>query len=110
MSSLGTTDADAYKIDVRYMGATVRVPQHVVHRSFPAETIVLDLQAGEYHGLNHTAGRMLELLEELGHVRAVADQMAEEYDESPAQIQRDLCLLCEQLLERGLVELDQPLS
>lgn len=110
MSGLGTTGTDAHKIDVRYMGATVRVPQHVVYRSFPAETIVLDLRAGVYHGLNHTAGRMLELMDELERVRAVADRMAEEYDESPAQIQRDLCRLCEQLLEQGLVELDKPLS
>jgi hypothetical protein len=81
-----------------------------VRRSFPAETIVLDLQAGVYHGLNHIAGRMLELLDELGRVRAVADRLAEEYDQSPAQIQRDLCLLCQQLLDRGLIELDAPLS
>jgi hypothetical protein len=105
-----TADTAAYKIDVRYMGATVRVPNHVVRRSFPAETIVLDLEAGVYHGLNHVAGRMLELLEELGRVRAVADRLAEEYEHPPAQIQRDLCRVCQDLVERGLIELEQPLS
>ncbi len=98
------------KIDVRYMGATVRVPQNVVRRSFPAETIVLDLNAGVYHGLNHVAGHMLELLDELGRVRAVADRIAEEYDASPAQIQRDLCRICQELLDRGLIELTEPLA
>jgi hypothetical protein len=98
------------QIDVRFMGATVIVPNTVVHRSFPAETIVLDLQSGVYHGLNHTAGRMLELLEELGRVRAVADRLAEEYGRSPAEIQRDLCRLCEELLDRGLIELAVPLD
>ena len=99
-----------HKIDVRYMGATVRVPNHIVRRSFPAETIVLDLEAGVYHGLNHVAGRMLELLEELGRVRAVADRLASEYDHPKAQIQRDLCRVCQDLVERGLIELEQPLS
>lgn len=97
------------QIDVRFMGATVRVPNTVVHRSFPTETIVLDLSAGVYHGLNHVAGRMLELLSELGRVRAVADRLAEEFDAPPAQIQRDLCRVCQELVDRGLIELDQPL-
>lgn len=99
-----------YQIDVRFMGATVRVPNTVVHRSFPNETIVLDLNAGVYHGLNHVAGRMLELLGELGRVRAVADRLAEEFNAPPAQIQRDLCRVCQDLLDRGLIELEQPLS
>jgi DNA-binding CsgD family transcriptional regulator len=42
----------------------VRVPQHVVHRAFPARTVVLNLETGKYHGLNPTAGRMLTALEQ----------------------------------------------
>ena len=42
----------------------VTVPQHVVYRSFPTETVVLNLNTGKYHGLNATAGRMLDELEE----------------------------------------------
>jgi hypothetical protein len=104
-----TKPAD-YQIDVRFMGATVRVPNTVVMRTFPAEVIVLDLNAGVYHGLNHVAGRMLELLTEEGRVRSVADRLAQEYDHPPAQIQRDLCRLCAELLERELIELAEPLS
>jgi hypothetical protein len=103
-------DVGEQPIDVRFMGARVLVPNTVVHRSFPAETIVLDLKSGVYHGLNHVAGRMLELLAELGAVRAVADRIAEEYEQPPAQIQRDLCLLCQELLDRGLIELRSPLG
>lgn len=110
MSTLDRTGNPQHQIDVRFMGATVRVPSNVVHRSFPAETIVMDLNAGVYHGLNHVAGRMLELLEELGRVRAVADRLAQEYDHPPAQIQRDLCRVCQELLDRGLIELVEPLS
>ncbi len=110
MSAIDTTRAMERQIDVRFMGATVRVPNNVVHRSFPAETIVLDLKVGVYHGLNSVAGRMLELLEELGRVRAVADRLAEEYEHPPAQIQRDLCRVCQELLDRELIELVEPLS
>lgn len=108
MSTIGQAEPQR-QIDVRFMGATVEVPSHVVHRSFPAETIVLDLNAGVYHGLNHVAGRMLELLAIHGRVRTVADQLATEFDAPPMKIQHDLCVVCQELLDRGLIELDEPL-
>jgi coenzyme PQQ synthesis protein D (PqqD) len=110
MSGVDMPAGATQQIDVRFMGATVRVPNTIVHRSFPAETIVLDLKAGVYHGLNHVAGRMLELLSEHGRVRTVADRLAEEYEQSPAKIQRDLCRVCQEFLDRGLIELVEPLS
>ena len=44
----------------RSLASKVTRPQHVVYRSFPSETVVLNLQTGSYHGLNATAGRMLD--------------------------------------------------
>ncbi len=83
------------------------MPQHVVHRSFPAETVVLNLQTGKYHGLNPTAGRMLEVLaRRRGSVRAAAVAVAAEYEQPAAATERDICDLCEALLERGLIEID----
>jgi len=40
-----------------------RVPNNVVYRTFAYETVVLNLNTGKYHGLNRTAGRMLESLD-----------------------------------------------
>ena len=91
-------------LDVRLMGTTMRLPSHVVFRSFPAETILLDLESGTYHGLNHTGGRMLEGLERLGEVRKVAEELANEFQQPIARIQTDLCQFCQDLLDRGLLE------
>jgi Coenzyme PQQ synthesis protein D (PqqD) len=88
------------------LSATVRVPQHVVYRAFPAETVVLNLDTGTYHGLNPMAGRMLEALDTLGSVRAAADTLVGGYEQPLTTIERDLCELCEALLERGLIEVD----
>ena len=49
--------------DQALLASRARLPQHVVHRSFVAETVVLNLRTGKYHGLNPTAGRMLEALD-----------------------------------------------
>lgn len=84
----------------------VSVPQHVVYRSFPSETVVLNLDAGKYHGLNATAGRMLEALERAATVKDAATALTKDYDRSRALIEQDLCELCNALLERGLIEID----
>jgi hypothetical protein len=88
------------------LASKVRVPQHVVYRSFPSETVVLNLQTGKYHGLNATAGQMLDALEQAACVRDAAATLAESYEQAQSLIEQDLCELCQSLLERGLIETD----
>lgn len=101
-------DPNRNTIDASAMlGAVVHVPKHVVYRSFEAETVLLNLQTGQYHGLNRSGGRMLELLEETGgRVRAAIDRLAEEYGENPVAIEDGLASFCTALAERGLIEVD----
>jgi hypothetical protein len=84
----------------------VRVPDHVVFRSFPGETVALNLNTGRYHGLNPVAGSMIEALQRSGDIEAAAMQIAAEYEKPPETVRADLLLLCEELSERGLIELD----
>jgi Coenzyme PQQ synthesis protein D (PqqD) len=84
--------------------AKVTVPQSVVFRSFPTETVVLNLQTGKYHGLNPTAGKMLQALTEADSVREAAAAVAAEYDAPVDTVEADVCDLCQTLLDRGLVE------
>jgi PqqD family protein of HPr-rel-A system len=87
------------------LAAHMRLPQHVVHRSFVAETVVLNLRTGKYHGLNPTAGRMLEALATAPTASDVVPELAREYGVEPAQVESDLIALCQGLLERGLIEM-----
>ncbi len=84
----------------------IKVPQHVVYRSFPSETVVLNLQTGKYHGLNATAGSMLEALERAACVRDAAAAVAGDYEQQQVAVEQDMCELCSTLLARGLIELD----
>jgi len=93
------TNADDL-IDVR-----MRLPQHVVHRSFVTETVVLNLRTGKYHGLNSTAGQMLGQFERGQTPREVAVVIAEEYGRNEAEVQADVLALCQGLLERELIEI-----
>lgn len=94
----------ARQVPVDALPAAVRVPQHVVYRAFAAETVVLNLNTGVYHGLNPTAGRMLKLLDELGDIGVTATRLSNEYRRPRAQMAEDLETFCRDLLTRGLIE------
>jgi hypothetical protein len=91
--------------DEQLLQAQARLPQHVVHRSFVAETVVLNLRTGKYHGLNPTAGKMLDALEAAPTVGQAVPGLAEEYGLQQEQIRGDLVVLTRGLLERGLIEI-----
>jgi hypothetical protein len=97
---------EAVSLRAPFAGARVVVPQHVVHRSFPSETVVLNLQTGKYHGLNPTAGAMLDALESTGSVADASAEVADRFDLSQEMVEEDVCRLCDALLERGLIGLD----
>jgi hypothetical protein len=89
--------------DQELLATRVRLPQHVVHRSFVAETVVLNLRTGKYHGLNPTAGRMLEVLDVASTVGDAVPELTNEYGVEREQIERDLLTLTRGLLERELI-------
>ena len=89
--------------DQELLETHVRLPQHVVHRSFVAETVVLNLRTGKYHGLNPTAGKMLEALDAAPTVADAVPVLTAEYGIDREQIQRDLLTLTRGLLERELI-------
>jgi hypothetical protein len=65
--------------------------------------VVLNLRTGKYHGLNPTAGKMLEVLDTAPTVGDAVPALAREYGLEQEQIQRDLLTLTRGLLERELI-------
>ena len=86
--------------------STVKVPQHVVYRAFVNETVLLNLETGQYHSVNPTGAAMLQTLEKVSTVAEAAQQLATQYDRPLDEIQTDLCDFCDELLARRLIELN----
>ena len=87
------------------LDGTATVPENVVYREFEAETLLLNLGTGRYHGLNETGARMLELLRETGgDVRLSIDRLAGEHGVAAGEIEGELAEFCSELVERGLLE------
>ena len=91
--------------DPAILGSRVRVPEHVAYRSFGDEIVAVNLKSGKYHGLNRTALRMLELVQESPTVSAAIPAIADELGVDRERIESDVLKLCRGLGERGLVEL-----
>ncbi len=85
------------------LASRVQIPDHVVYRSFVAETVILNLNTGRYHGLNPSGGFMLELLDKLGGVEDAAVSLARKYGLPPEEAADDLCAFCIDLEQRGLI-------
>ena len=98
----------AAKGEGELLASRARLPEHVVYRAFEAETVLLNLDTGRYHGLNPTGGRMLEaLVERERSVREAAKTVAAEYGRPLEEVVADIVPFCRDLGERGLVEFDE---
>ena len=80
------------------------VPQHVASRAFPTEMVLLNLNTGQYHGLNPTGGRMFEVVGECGDFEQAAVALAAEFGQPLETVKVDLLALCASLVQRGLLE------
>jgi hypothetical protein len=85
---------------------TVRLSDNVVHRSFGAETVLLNLDTGQYHGLRGSGGRMLEVLAETPDVDAAAARLAAEFSHPVEAVRADMAELCRALEQRRLVVME----
>jgi hypothetical protein len=87
-------------------GTRVSVPDHVVYRAFDSETVLLNLDTGQYHGLNQSAGRMFDLLQQTRSPEVTIEQVAREFDMAVDKVADDFARLCTELKERGLIEIN----
>jgi hypothetical protein len=88
------------------LDAAVVFPDHVIFRSFARETVALNLRTGTFHGLNASAGHMIELMQRSARPRDAIAPLASEYGVPADEIGRDMANLLAMLLERELIELD----
>lgn len=80
------------------------MPAHVVSRPFSEETVLLNMQTGEYHGIDAIGARFLAVMLEQRDLSAARDILALEYDQPQEIIAEDLVSFLDEMLSRGLVE------
>jgi hypothetical protein len=93
-------------LDDSILDSPISLPEHVVSRAFEKQTVLLNLDSGNYHGLNPVAVRMLEASTAAETPRHAVPGLASEYDQPESVIEADLEQLIQGLADRGLVVID----
>lgn len=79
------------------------IPAQVMARQVGEETVILDLAAGAYFGLDPVGARIWQLMAEDKTLAEVCEAMLEEYEVDRETLEADVLRLVGELVERGLV-------
>jgi hypothetical protein len=76
-------------------------------RAVDDEAIALDLDAGQYYGLNAVAARVWQLLAEGRAMSSICVTLLEEFDVAPDALRADVNAFVAELVAKGLVTEEQ---
>jgi hypothetical protein len=85
----------------------ISIPSDVLFHEVDGQAVILNLESGQYYGLDETGSRMWALLAEHGQLELVYQNLLEEYNVEPEQLQGDLLKLMDELASQGLVKVDE---
>ena len=84
----------------------LKVSPDVHSQEVGGETVLLDLKSESYFGLDEVGTRVWQLLQENGDMALVIETILEEYDVEKVQLCNDLDELVQNLVEAGLVSVE----
>ena len=82
----------------------IRVSPGTLHRELQGEGVLLQLDTGEYFGLDPVGERIWSLIAEHGDLETVLAQLLDEFDVDADTLTRDVDALVAELITHKLVE------
>ena len=82
-----------------------RVSPSTLCRQVQGESVLLQLDNGEYFGLDAVATRVWQLIVEKGDLKEVEALMLQEFDVDPAVLSADLARVVDEFLAKNLIEI-----
>ena len=87
------------------LDSSIRCRREVLFRELAGEAVLLDLESGQYYGLDEVGTRIWSLLREEATPAAVLGRLLREYEASEERLERDLLRLIDDLVQARLVEI-----
>ncbi len=84
---------------------TVVVSSNQLSTGVGKETVILNMERGEYFGLNEVGASIWDLLQRPRTVDEIKSEILAEYDVTPEQCERDLLHVLSELLDAGVIEI-----
>ncbi len=82
----------------------IAVPEHVLFQELKGEVVLLNLETGDYYGLNEIGAQAWSLLRESPRLEHVLNLLVETYEVSEERLIGDLRIFLADLEAHGLVE------
>jgi hypothetical protein len=101
-----TDSLNRYNADMVTLDSIVRVREGVLCTEVGGEAVLLNLESGQYYGLDEVGTSMWSLLNQHEHLETVCRALLEEYEVTEEQVQQDLLGLIDELASQGLVRVD----
>jgi hypothetical protein len=79
-----------------------------VSADLSGEAAILNLTSGIYYGLNEVGASIWKIIQEPKIVREIKETILREYVVDPGQCEADVMALLNELLSRGLIEINPP--
>jgi hypothetical protein len=89
------------------LAAKISIPDQVTYSEVANEMVLLNLDTGKYFGLDEVGARMYALLAEHKSLRQAYQTLLDEYEVDPDRLEQDLIVLVDDLVERGLVTIQE---
>lgn len=87
-----------------HVDSTVVAAGDQVSTDLGGEVAILNLEAGEYFGLDEVGKRVWELVQEPRRVSGIRDALLEEYDVEPERCEWDVISLLQEMADEDLIE------
>ncbi len=85
------------------MNRALKIAPHVFAREFDGELVLLDLERGEYFGLDAVGATVWEALGQDGSIDRAVDAVVAAFEVSREQADADIRALVDDLLKRGIL-------
>lgn len=86
------------------------IPEHVVFQVLDGQAVVLNLDSGQYFGLNEVGTILWQGLEQGRSLEQITESLLENYEVGRVELRRDLTELVSALKQRRLLEERSELS
>ena len=80
------------------------LPKHITLTEVDNQMVLLDMQAGQYFGVNHTGANFLKFIQKNGDLELAINAVADLYKTEYEQTKDDINSLVTQLLEQKLLK------
>ena len=99
----GVIQPGAEEIKAMKLTDNISISPHAVATLVGEEAVILHLVSGTYFGLDPVGTRIWKLMEEGKPITEICQDMLEEYDVSPEDLERDTIKLLEDFLAQDLI-------